>query len=87
MKLKKIAAVLLLTLSFSTLSFADCIRGGSTLFPTGYLIPHSNIYSRYFECDENGWWVERECPAMLWFNPVTWVCDFPWNVPNPGQEF
>lgn len=87
MKLKQIAAILLLTLSFTSLTFADCtLAGSSYLYPSGYMVPHTDIYSRFFICGGDGIWHEFECPEGLWFNSQIFACDFPWNVPYPGEK-
>ena len=75
-----------LMLSVSTNLSADC-NIDDRIYPTGYLFPNSTFYEKYFECTEAGHWVERECITGLWFNPATWQCDFPWNVPFPGVPY
>jgi hypothetical protein len=82
--LKKIAIAFALTLCFSTAVFAECFRDGGFV-PDGTMIAHTEIYSKFFVCSD-GWWIEKECALGLWFNPTTGMCDFPFNVPNPGGQ-
>ena len=81
---KALIAIALMATNFA--SFAECstsFDGGTQYYEDGYLIPHRTDYSRFFKCN-NGYWVDMQCPALLWFNPASQVCDFPWNVENPG---